>query len=246
MKNRLVGSQRAFFIGKFNSSEEALGYSSTTTNYSLSGSKLEEVVVYYASNGEIQVSGRFCLVPLLLSSNEKNTFSILDVGGGVKPIHPYIKQSTNKEVKSVIIEEKDFIYQSKVKTIYENDENIKFITSLNEISIDKFDLIYFGSSIQYFTDGYAFFENMVGYNPDYIVFTGTAFNNSCQDFYVLHTSPVMFPYKLYSYEKMSRFFEKKGYELIFKTKRDQGSYTHNFLDENAYSFRELVYKKTFD
>ena len=85
--------RRYHYSGKFNSYQDAQKVSKTY--YDKNSTKK-----FFAPE-DVEVSGRFNILPILLSI-EKELIKILDYGGGANPIYSYIENSTKLKLKPLL------------------------------------------------------------------------------------------------------------------------------------------------
>tara|TARA_Y100000022_G_C13180587_1_gene343196 strand:- start:30 stop:842 length:813 start_codon:yes stop_codon:yes gene_type:complete len=186
------------------------------------------------------------LLPILVSSinnsNSKSIDSILDIGGGVNPISFYIKKYTNYEIKSCVLEVES--YTKKLNQITRNINYLNYFSNLNEINKKNFDLVYFGSSLQYFQDtAYEFLEKTLNYDPKWVIITRNFFVDGDEDIYSLQSNGRyhLIPHKFFSKSKMLNFFNKKNFKLIFETKHDVVR-KHKKMNNSEFSYQSLFFK----
>ena len=57
---------------------------------------------------DVEVSGRFNILPILVLSYKKRNIKILDYGGGANPAYSYIENSTKIKTQTYVIEQENF------------------------------------------------------------------------------------------------------------------------------------------
>ena len=142
----------------------------------------------------------------------KKEINILDIGGGLKPCYFTLKNSLPHKIKCHVIEFENIVQGA--KKIYRNIPDLtysfEFPTKMN------FDVIYFGSSIQYFDDLNFLFEKIKNYNASLIVFSYTSFAEDHKTFttgtYTFHRKFIT-PATVYNIYDFIKFFSKNNYSL---------------------------------
>jgi hypothetical protein len=88
------------YSGKFQSYKEAQNVSKTYFDKNATNK--------FLTSKEVEVSGRFNILPILVLSFNKRDISILDYGGGANPAYSYIKNFTKIETQTCVIEQEVF------------------------------------------------------------------------------------------------------------------------------------------
>mgnify|MGYP001308443196 FL=1 len=149
----------------------------------------------------------------LFPSEEIN---VLDIGGGLRPCYFTLKYGLSQNIKCHVVEFENIVEGA--KDIF---GNIKNLTYSSEYPVNKiFDVIYFGSSIQYFDDLNKIFSKIMNYQPKIIVFSYSPFAEEHETFTTgKYTSFRKFitPTKLYNINELIDFFSKNNYELKHKS-----------------------------
>ena len=198
-------------------------------------------------NITIDESDIHSFVPLLISitnNSENKIKSILDIGGGINPVSFYIKKYCNIQIKSCVIETEN--YTKKLNDIISKKHNyIEYFSSFDNLNISEFDLIYFGSSLQYFEGNeYKILKKTISYNPKFVVFTRNFFTYEDEDSFSLQSCGRyhLIPHTFFSYNKMINFFKKEGYKLTFETNH-MNIYKHKKMSTKDFKFKSLVFSK---
>tara|TARA_B100000787_G_scaffold67860_1_gene49821 strand:+ start:251 stop:1060 length:810 start_codon:yes stop_codon:yes gene_type:complete len=185
------------------------------------------------------------LIPIMISALSQSNIkieSILDVGGGVQPVSLYIKKYCNIQIRSSVIE--TAAYTKKLNAIISKKINfIKYFSDLKSLDSQSFDLVYFGSVIQYLEGKeYDIIKETISYNPKLIVFTNNFFIDQDDDLYSLQAfgRKHLIPHKFFSYKKMINFFKDQKYKLIFDTNQEN-PYIHKKLDNKNFKNKSLVF-----
>ena len=117
-------------------------------------------------------------------------------------------------------------------------KNLFPITSINRLK--KLDLIYFGSSIQYFKNYNIFLKKILKKKPKYVFFSGTTFfkDNIDKEKWIVKQTNIL-PHTVYLYffnlNKFISFFRKNNYKLVYYQK-------NKFAKVNYKNFYPLLKK----
>jgi len=181
---------------------------------------------------------RSSLVPIFLVGNNKTKFNILDIGGGFNSCFKYIKFSTNIDINVTVLERLEI-----VDDIYKHSEVNKELIYLNNIPDTKFDIIYYGSSFQYFLHSNQIFADILKINPEYIIISETTFTINNYDIFSFQVNmfPSIIPYKINSLFKVKSQFNKNGYSIIYESRRSTGKHKH--LNQSEIFTSDLIFKK---
>ena len=117
-----------------------------------------------------------------------------------------------------------------VKKLYIHNQNIEFVENFSETK-GSFDVVYFGSSIQYFADYQEIFNKVTLLNPKLIVITDSSFNTTktfaCAQINMGNT----IPYMVISKNELEEVAHNLGYELIHQSINAE---TGAIFDPNEY------------
>lgn len=192
----------------------------------------------------IHFENKYSCVPILVSLLKDN-ISILEYGGGDNPVYSYIKNTTVKNIYSVVIEKKSFVKKFSNKVPDEFKEEISYIDDVDNVSENKFDIIFFGSSIQYSKDHEKLLSKMFSFDSKYIIISRTFFNFLDDDFFVIQNNIPnnTFPYKMINFENFVKFMERNSYNLIFNATL-KSEHKHENITEISY--KDLIFKKNIE
>jgi len=168
---------------------------------------------------------------------KKKEFNYLDVGGD--NIDLYLKLNNSLNIKNYFIYNFKEIIEifKKIKSKFKI-KNLYPVTNIRKLN--NLDLVYFGSSIQYFRNYNLFLDKIFKKKPKYIFFSGTTFfkDNIDKEKIVVKQTNIL-PHTVYLYffnlKKFLFFFKKNNYKLVFYTK-------NKFAKVNYKNFRPS-YKK---
>ena len=160
-----------------------------------------------------------CHALTLFPSKEIN---VLDIGGGLRPCYFTLDYSLKQKIKCHVIEFENIVKGA--KEIYGNIQDLTYSSNYPENK--TFDVVYFGSSIQYFDDLSGLFEKIKNYQPRIIVFSYSYFAEEHETFttgaYTFHRKFIT-PTTVYNINEFIKFFSKNNYKLKHKSlmqKRD--------------------------
>ena len=157
---------------------------------------------------------------LLKNLFKKKNFNYLDVGGD--NIDLYLKINNNLNITNYFIYNfKEIINIFKKIKIQFKMKNLYPITNIK--TLNNLDLVYFGSSIQYFRNYNVFLKKIFMKKPKYIFFSGTTFfsdNINVEKLVVKQTN--ILPQTVYLYffnlNKFITLFRNNNYKLVFTQK----------------------------
>ena len=154
-----------------------------------------------------------CNALTLFPSKEIN---ILDIGGGLRPCYFTLNYSLSQNIKCHVME-----FENIVKGAKEIFSNIPNLTYSSEYPINEiFDVIYFGSSIQYFDDLDKIFNKIKNYQSKIIVFSYSPFAEEHKTFttgaYTFHRKFIT-PTTIYNINEFIDYFSKNNYKLKHKS-----------------------------
>ena len=121
-------------------------------------------------------------------------------------------------------------------------QNLNYIDDINNAQ-KNFDIIYFGTSFQYFISLEEFLSKIFKLKAKYIVIADTIFLEKRNSLVTLqiNTFPSIIPQKFNNIDEVINLFKNNNYNLIYKSKRKPGK--HNILKKNEYFYRDLIFKK---
>lgn len=147
---------------------------------------------------------------------KKKKFNYLDVGGD--NIDLYLMLNKRLNIKNYFIynfKETVNIFK-KIKSKF-NIKNLYPITNIKKLK--SIDIVYFGSSIQYFRNYNIFLKKVFNIKPKYIFFSGTTFfeDNIDKEKWIVKQTNI-FPHHVYLYffnlKKFVNLFTMNGYKLV--------------------------------
>lgn len=155
------------------------------------------------------------LTSLLLLSLNKKKIQILDYGGGYGNLFFHLKNKVKKNFKITVF---DNNYKTIInsKKIFKKNSNIKFSNNLYRLKNKKFDLIYFGSVIQYVFDINSLLKFIQSVKPKYLVFYDLMAGKN-KDFYSFQNFyGKKMVVKFYNLKALKFKFNKIGYITVYE------------------------------
>ncbi len=225
------------FWGKYDKLDKFKNYIKEDT-YLLKEQHQQSVENYLNSKDIYNFSLRNSFLPIFVSSLSSTNLKILDIGGGFNSCFKYIDYSQKKNIDVTVLEREEIV--TSIKELDDIDKNLKYTS---EITSSDYEIIVFGSSIQYFLEFKTIREFITKCSAMYIIIVDTAFNESNEDIFSLQVNmyPSLIPYKINSISKIENLFNKLNYNLIYKSKRPCGKHKH--LDKKQLFSRDLIFKK---
>jgi putative methyltransferase (TIGR04325 family) len=222
------------FIGKYENFDDLRAQLKSETNYYWPGAIEQEFnaqerrIIEWSSlrppSGNFRTN--FLSAALTLFSEEK--IRVLDIGGGLNNVFEYLKFSLKKKCIHVTVFDQLPAVQNG-KKLYGHMEDIEFVDSLPE-GRDCFDVIYFGSSFQYFPDYRELFAKIANLNPRLIVIADSSFGVSSTFACAQVNMPgTIIPYMMINKTEFESVACNLGYELIHQSINDNdyfGSYEY--------------------
>ena len=224
------------YSGKYTTYKEAQKFSKTYND--------KNSMKKFFTPEDVEVSGRFNILPILVLSYKKGNITILDYGGGANPAYSYIENSTKIETQTYVIEQENFCKKiiKKIPNRFKN--RVLYYRSLNQLGTLDLDIACFNSSIQYLENYKEILDNIIKLNPLYILITRTNFHNGEENYYALEHYPVgsSHPYIFFSYRRFTELLESNNYNLVFSNKYNVNKYKHKSIDGSTFYHRDMLFK----
>lgn len=186
---------------------------------------------------------RHSVVPIFVAGLAKKNIRILDVGAGYFSCYHYLTRSLPLcRVDVVAIEREPIVAKMQRNPV----DSLSYTTKLSQIENPKFDIIYFGSSYQYFLDqSEQILDKYLSLGADFIIISDTRFAENDKSFITVQNNmrPSIFLQKINNLEETIRKFHQINYELVYISKRR--SELHESIPERHINARELIFKKIF-
>jgi putative methyltransferase (TIGR04325 family) len=182
---------------------------------------------------------RFNFISSFVSGLSLYDIGILDIGGGYGETYLHLKQTTIKRFQYRVFELPFAISQSKPELI--EFEEIKFCQSLDDVDIVP-NIVYFGSSLQYFNDYKKILSEAMSYMALFIVVSDTPMGNidtfACAQ---VNMSGIVIPRWVFNQNEIILILKSGGYELI----HDSANFYpfHNF-NNYPLNYKDIAHKNT--
>ena len=182
---------------------------------------------------------RESILPIFLSNLKLEYVNILDVGGGYNSVYKYLKYSINQKFDVTVLETPIIVDTINKST----NNNLTYISNINNILFSKYQIVYFGSSFQYFLKCDDILSKIFDINPLYIFIVDSSFLEEKESFLTLQVNmyPSLFPQRFNNIKEIIEKMNKHNYKLIYKSKRN--AFKHNLLKSNESYFRDLIFEK---
>lgn len=158
------------------------------------------------------------LVTAMTGQKQEGEKIIVDFGGGLGFSYLSFIQSCMKakDYKYFIIESTEVCKTG--EEIFSDYQNLFFITDLHKLPVDKVDIVYMNSVLQYIADWEALIENLLGLNPEYVLLDDLPAGDiptfaTCQNYY-----ESKIPYWFFNISDILFFLELYGFALQYKSK----------------------------
>jgi putative methyltransferase (TIGR04325 family) len=184
---------------------------------------------------------RHSVVPIFVAGLAKKNIRILDIGAGYFSCYHYLLMSLPLCSVNVVAIERDIVV-SKMRE--QPIDGLIYTTNLSQIKNTKFDIVYFGSSYQYFLDETErVLDKYLSLGANYIIISDTRFSEINESFVTVQNNmhPSLFSQKIYNLEETIKKFRQINYNLVYISKRK--SELHDSIPERQINARELIFKK---
>lgn len=159
---------------------------------------------------------RHNFLPAFISALSQEKLNILDIGGGYGTAYLNCKYSClNLNIKSTVIELPGSILE--FEKIYPKSD-VVFAPSISSVIHQKFDITYFGSSLQYFEDFNQILDQTARLRSKYIVITDTPMG-IFQTFVCAQVNMKgnVIPRLVFSIDELTTILSRGGYKLIHRS-----------------------------
>ena len=186
----------------------------------------------------------YLMIPCLLINllSQKNSIKVLDHYGGTgfiyHVIYPYLLFPEN--VKWSVLDNPTLLkigvdYTKQMVAQIEGDSlGISYISDMPDPSLEKFDVIYVNSSVQYYSDYKKNIRDLIALQPKYFIFTrlmsGEGITFVCYQKIIAKGTPCRF---INSWE-FSEIFRENGYDLIFKAPNKEENYGRGSIHDREF------------
>jgi putative methyltransferase (TIGR04325 family) len=186
------------------------------------------------------------LILPIFTSFFKKKIELLDFGGGASPAALSVMGMCKINIKTTVVERKHLVdYINKNLISKELKKYITYTHTLKNIQLKKFNVVYFGSYIQYFKNHTTLLKQFFVNKIDTIIISDTFFNFTKKDFYSLQIQERnhLYPNKFLSFYSTIKLFKKNGYKLIFSSTNSKNIYKHSMLKNDEFELKTLIFSK---
>ena len=185
---------------------------------------------------------RFNLFSSLVALQPESDVNILDVGAGFGEVLEYLKIScTGKRLKYSVLELEQVVEQAKLII---KDSEVEFYSDLHEIS--RVDLVFFGSSYQYFTNRFEVLRSILELSPMVVAICDSRMGDMPAFVTAQGNLPNrIIPCWVENKNSLVEFFLTQGYALVNQFTNSRSDNFNNFPEPIKSSARSwsLVFKK---
>ena len=161
------------------------------------------------------ISNRNSLFSIFLSGIQFERLRILDVGGGFGETYLELKSSINREFDYFILEFPRTAIDA--KKMYLENPDLEYISSFDDVTFTP-DVVYFGSSLQYFEEYQSVLERVAELNPSYVVISDTPMGDMgtfvCAQ---VNMPQVVIPRWIFNRHEIVMIFAKLNYKLMHES-----------------------------
>lgn len=154
---------------------------------------------------------RFNFLSSFITSFKASSLCILDIGGGYGETYLHLRDSTIKDYDYHILELNETV--EILKSIFENEVNLTTHTTLDTFFMTP-DIIYFGSSLQYFQYYKRTLSDVFKFSPEYIVISDTPMAEvetfACAQ---VNMPGIVIPRWVFNQEEIISTFLSENYEI---------------------------------
>lgn len=185
------------------------------------------------------------IVPLICSIINSKEIKILDYGGGQSPIGLNLKEFTKNKFYTDVIEKNAYVKAMNKIFKSRKIKNIKYFEKISQVKQKNYDIVYFGSVIQYLEDKEEMIiKQCLIFKPRYLVFTKVICTKNENNFYSLqvYEKSYLIPFKFFSKLKLINFLKKHNYKILFDQEHSS-NYIHEKLNKDSFTLRSFVFGK---
>ncbi len=227
---REKGSQGITYEGIFQDFQEVEKWYSTAASYTNQeyleneSRKVDQVITVFDSNFEGTYRDRDLLLMAAIFTTKK--LRILDIGAGFGLTYLYLLSNLETEIEYTALELKETVEILNEK--YANYSNFKAVSDFQELDQD-YEVVYFGSSLQYFEDYRETLNSVSKLHPSFILILDTPTGN-VKSFVTAQVNMEgrVIPRWVFSLLELQAHLETQGYRLVGKTVVDWHQDIHNF------------------
>lgn len=239
------------FTGVFTTFDEVSRAFPGTVAYNSADSEREEVaraqhvqtMIRAAEHGIAPAPvERYTLLATLLNALPSENVAILDIGGGMGDALPHLIYSGPQKKIDLTVLELPRIAAAGQKA-FQGDHAVRFIDDIAHAK-QSVDVVFMGSSLQYFEDYQSFIQQIAALRPHVIAITHTPMTDAP----TFVTAQVnmrrrVMPNKIINRAELTALFEGLDYSLIGRSESWTAAHFRNFpAPQSMSSFSNMVFK----
>lgn len=175
---------------------------------------------------EYNGNGRDHDLLLILSAIPKTGIRMLDIGSGFGLTFHFLNSHLSKDLEYTGIDLEEV--STLAKKNFANYKNFK-VAKISDLINQEFDVVYFGSSLQYFEDYKSTLERALRNSPKIVFISDTPLGHlksfvTCQ----VNMKDRKIPRWIFSFSEIDSVFRSNGYELVSRNHVKWHSAIHNF------------------
>jgi putative methyltransferase (TIGR04325 family) len=220
------------FIGKFDNVDDLKSQLNRDTHYYWPGALEQEFneqkqrIIEWGSGFPPSGTFRTNFLPAVLTLFPGEEITVLDIGGGLNNTFEYLKFSlTGKKIRVTVIDQSPLI--QKARKLYNEKADLSFEDRM-PVEKNRFNVVYFGSSIQYFPDYREVIRSVMSLNPQLVVIADSTFGIAktfvCAQVNMPDTT---IPYTVINKKEIEELVLNYGYGLVHQSTNDNRSYNFN-------------------
>jgi putative methyltransferase (TIGR04325 family) len=186
--------------------------------------KINQVITAFDSDIEGTYRDRDLLLMAAIFTNKK--LRILDIGAGFGLTYLYLSSNLETEIEYTALELKETV--EILNDSYANYPDFKAVSDFQELGED-YEVVYFGSSLQYFEDYRETLNSVSKLHPSFILISDTPIGH-VKSFVTAQVNMEgrVIPRWVFSLLELQAHLETQGYRLVGKTVVDWHQDIHNF------------------
>jgi putative methyltransferase (TIGR04325 family) len=195
---------------------------SEAEEYKLAADKLAHFMSGHIPDEEDESLPRLNFLPTLLSLHGAETVSVLDVGGGLGVSFIDLMFSLpGKPVSMTVMELPETVARG--RELFRDCKDISFIDAFPSPAA-KFDVIYFGSSLQYFEDYRGILEQAMNLRPGLVAIADTTMGEGATFVAAqVNIANRVIPRMVFNRTELATVFSEGGYALLHKSVNPKGA-----------------------
>jgi len=184
---------------------------------------------------------RYTLLAALVAASSSPNVTVLDIGGGMGDALPHLIYSCPEKKIRLIVSELSAIAAAGQKAFH-GDESVHFVSDIAAAK-EPIQIVFMGSSLQYFEDYSSFVKQIAALRPHLVVVAHTPMTDAP----TFVTAQVnmrqrIMPNKIINRAELAALFDGLGYALIARSESPTLAHFRNFpTPQNASSFSNMIF-----